>query len=77
MLLRCTGRCDENSEDGSDRSPQLHDPGNQTVAGRFGIDTFGVGEDSGQPVTFDFKPPFAFNGEIKERSTSFAAHREL
>ena len=36
-----------------------------TVAGRFGIDTFGVGEDSGQPVTFDYKPPFKFTGEIE------------
>jgi arylsulfatase len=37
-----------------------------TVAGRFGIDTFGIGEDSGQPVTFAYKPPFAFTGEIKK-----------
>ncbi|QRM54931.1 sulfatase-like hydrolase/transferase [Sinorhizobium sp. BG8] len=38
----------------------------KTVAGRFGIDTFGIGEDSGQPVTFDYKPPFTFNGDLKE-----------
>jgi arylsulfatase A-like enzyme len=37
-----------------------------TVAGRFGIDTFGIGEDSGQPVTLDYKPPFAFTGEIEK-----------
>lgn len=37
-----------------------------TVAGRFGIDTFGIGEDSGQPVTSSYKPPFKFNGEIEE-----------
>ncbi len=37
-----------------------------TVGGRFGIDTFGIGEDTGQPVTFDYDPPFAFNGEIEE-----------
>jgi hypothetical protein len=37
-----------------------------TVAARFGVDTFGVGEDSGQPVTFDYKPPFKFDGEIKK-----------
>ncbi|QRM55233.1 hypothetical protein [Sinorhizobium sp. BG8] len=38
----------------------------KTVAGRFGIDTFGVGGDSGQPVTFDYTPPFAFKGDLKE-----------
>ena len=35
-----------------------------TVGGRFGIDTFGIGEDSGQPVTHHYKPPFKFNGTI-------------
>jgi arylsulfatase A-like enzyme len=35
-----------------------------TVGGRFGIDTFGIGEDSGQPVTFHYKPPFKFTGKI-------------
>ncbi|MCA8879874.1 MAG: sulfatase-like hydrolase/transferase [Rhodobacteraceae bacterium] len=35
-----------------------------TVAGRFGIDTFGIGEDSGQPVTAAYEPPFAFTGGI-------------
>lgn len=36
-----------------------------TVGGRFEIDTFGIGEDSGQPVTPDYKAPFKFNGEIE------------
>jgi arylsulfatase A-like enzyme len=39
-----------------------------TVGGRFGVDTFGIGEDSGQPVTFDYKPPFRFTGEIEKVS---------
>ena len=37
----------------------------KTVAGRFGIDTFGVGEDSGSPVANTYKPPFAFTGTIQ------------
>jgi arylsulfatase len=37
-----------------------------TVAARFGVDTFDIGQDSGQPVTFDYKPPFKFNGEIEK-----------
>jgi hypothetical protein len=37
----------------------------KTVAGRFGIDTFGIGADTGAPVTFDYAPPFAFNGKIE------------
>jgi hypothetical protein len=36
------------------------------VGGRFSIDTFGIGEDSGQPVTFAYKAPFKFTGEIEE-----------
>src|SRR5262249_11790977 len=32
-----------------------------TVPGRFGIDTFGIGEDTGQPVIPSYKPPFKFN----------------
>ncbi|MCT4371308.1 sulfatase-like hydrolase/transferase [Yangia mangrovi] len=36
-----------------------------TVAGRFGIDTFGIGEDSGQPVTTAYKAPFKFTGGIE------------
>lgn len=35
-----------------------------TVAGRFGIDTFGVGVDTGAPVSDTYKPPFAFTGTI-------------
>lgn len=35
-------------------------------AGRFSIDTFGIGEDSGQPVTPDYKAPFKLTGEIKK-----------
>ncbi len=42
----------------------------QTVAGRFGIDTFGIGEDTGQPVTDAYKPPFKFNGEIEKVTIS-------
>ena len=37
-----------------------------TVGGRFGIDTFGIGEDSGQPVTNDYTAPFKFTGEIEK-----------
>ena len=36
-----------------------------TVAGRFGIDTFGVGSDTGAPVSNSYKPPFAFTGRIE------------
>jgi arylsulfatase len=35
-----------------------------TVGGRFGIDTFGIGEGTGRPVTCDYRPPFPFNGKI-------------
>ncbi len=38
----------------------------KTVAGRFGIDTFGIGEDTGAPVTFDYQPPFTFTGTIEK-----------
>jgi arylsulfatase len=38
----------------------------KTVASRFGIDTFGVGEDTGSPVSLSYKPPFAFNGRIEK-----------
>jgi arylsulfatase len=37
-----------------------------TVAGRFGIDTFGIGEDTGQPVTNAYQSPFKFNGAIEK-----------
>ena len=35
-----------------------------TVAGRFGIDTFGVGCDTGSPVARTYQPPFRFTGTI-------------
>jgi len=38
----------------------------KTVPGRFGIDTFGVGVDTGSPVSNSYKPPFAFNGQIEK-----------
>ena len=38
----------------------------QTVAGRFGIDTFGVGSDTGAPVSNTYKPPYAFTGRIEK-----------
>ena len=37
-----------------------------TVAGRFGIDTFGIGEDTGQPVTSAYMAPFPFTGRVDE-----------
>lgn len=37
----------------------------QTVAARFGLDTFGIGEDTGAPVTDNYKSPFKFTGQIK------------
>ncbi|TWT35121.1 Arylsulfatase [Posidoniimonas corsicana] len=37
-----------------------------TVAGRFGIDTFGIGEDTGQPVTTAYQTPFKFTGQIEK-----------
>jgi arylsulfatase A-like enzyme len=36
-----------------------------TVAGRFGIDTFGIGEDTGAPVSNTYKTPYAFTGKIE------------
>ena len=35
-----------------------------TVAARFGIDTFGIGCDTGSPVTTDYHAPFNFTGTI-------------
>lgn len=35
-----------------------------TVAGRFGIDTFGVGSDTGSPVGKSYKAPFRFTGKV-------------
>jgi hypothetical protein len=37
-----------------------------TVGGRFGIDTFGIGEDSGQPVAHKYQAPFKFTGQIEQ-----------
>ena len=36
-----------------------------TVPGRFGIDTFGVGSDTGSPVSNTYPPPFPFTGTIE------------
>ncbi|WP_199272124.1 hypothetical protein [Paraburkholderia acidiphila] len=49
----------------------------QTVAGRFGIDTFGVGSDSGSHVSDAYKPPFAFKGGRIERVDIKLAPRNL
>jgi arylsulfatase len=35
-----------------------------TFGDRFGIDTFGIGEDSGKPVTTGYKPLNLFTGLI-------------
>ena len=45
-----------------------------TVAGRFGIDTFGVGSDSGSPVTNTYKPPFPFTGTIERVDILLGPH---
>lgn len=47
-----------------------------TVAGRFGIDTFGLGSDTGSPVSNTYKPPFPFTGKI-ERVDIELAPRDL
>lgn len=39
---------------------------NKTVAARFGLDTFGVGEDTGAPVVNTYTAPFRFQGKIDE-----------
>lgn len=36
----------------------------KTVPGRFGIDTFSIGEDTGQPVVNTYDPPFPFEGTL-------------
>jgi hypothetical protein len=36
-----------------------------TVAARFGIDTFGVGSDTGSPVTHAYEAPFGFTGTLE------------
>ena len=38
----------------------------KTVPGRFGIDTFGVGMDTGSPVSNTYRPPFAFTGKVEK-----------
>ncbi len=43
----------------------------KTVAGRFGIDTFGIGEDSGQPVAPAYRPPYRFLGAIEKVTIDF------
>lgn len=47
-----------------DGSPVAQAHADRTVFARFGIDTFGIGEDTGQPVTPAYRPPFAFTGRI-------------
>ena len=42
-------------------------PRRRREAGRFGIDTFGLGADSGSPVSNAYKPPFALSGARIER----------
>ncbi|MBJ2127303.1 hypothetical protein, partial [Flavobacterium sp. IB48] len=37
-----------------------------TIPGRFGLDTFGIGEDTGSPVTRNYQVPFKFQGKIEE-----------
>ncbi len=37
-----------------------------TVPGGFGIDTFGIGADTAQPVVPDYQPPFRFTGAIEQ-----------
>lgn len=38
----------------------------KTVSGRFGVDTFGIGADTGQPVANTYKPPYRFEGDIEK-----------
>jgi arylsulfatase len=38
----------------------------KTVAGRFGIDTFGIGRDTGSPVSHGYKAPFTFGGTTRK-----------
>ena len=53
-----------------------------TVAGRFGIDTFGLGSDTGSPVSNTYHPPFPFTGTVKRvdielRPRNLSAEDEL
>jgi hypothetical protein len=45
-----------------------------TVAGRFGIDTFGVGSDTGSPVGKGYKTPFRFSGKILRVDLTLGPH---
>ncbi|MGX5695823.1 arylsulfatase [Agromyces soli] len=47
-----------------DGAPVATGRAEKTVFARFGVDTFGIGEDTGQPVTTDYRPPFRFTGRI-------------
>lgn len=47
----------DDTETGRQRIPN-------TVAGRFGIDTFNVGRDAGSPVSPDYTMPYPFTGTI-------------
>jgi arylsulfatase len=38
----------------------------RTVASRFGIDTFGVGMDTGSPVSKGYRPPYSFDGTVEK-----------
>lgn len=42
-----------------------------TVPARFGTETFGIGEDSGSPVTHDYQSPNKFKGHIVEVNISY------
>lgn len=42
----------------------------RTVAGRFGIDTIGIGEDIGLTVVDTYKPPYKFTGKIERWSST-------
>ncbi len=47
----------------------------RTVAGRFGIDTFGVGADTGSPVAKTYNPPFKFTGRIEQLTIELQPRR--
>lgn len=38
----------------------------RTVAARFGIDTFGIGVDTGSPVSNEYAPPYRFTGTLRD-----------
>ena len=43
----------------------------KTVAARFGLDTFGVGLDTGSPVSNNYTAPFPFTGTIEKIEIKF------